>query len=759
MRPNSLSFILNAGVFICLILCLSACSTSKKLAQNETNLKDVIVTIDGKKSTDEEVFSYIKQKPKKKLFGLRRGIEPYSVLLTEQTKKQLHYYFKNKSFFNNKVTTEIKTKKRKTKVYYNITKGTNFPVTNISYKGITDTTILNLIKELPYQNALKIGENYDYWKLSEERNHIENLLLNKGYFAFKKDFVSFKVDTLTKPGELAIIYEIKESKNKSQTSYTELTKVHTYNNIIIQLIKDADDFDTLHLPEFTIIQPSDYKFPINNKILQSTLLFKKGDIYNKSNINFTYSKLNDLNTFDQIRMNIEKADSNSVNVIIELKEKKRFSTTYGSDIIHISNDLGFSGKIGLERRNIFHGGETFNFNIYGSVQGDFSGAGDDQSRLNFFNTFTYGAQSNLKIPKFLSPFNMSKYFSPFSNVNTNISLSYNRYKTILLGKTEVNSSYGYQWKHNKHVRFAVKPLQINFIRMDENSDLSGFSGSEIQQNLSNYFVTASSFGFAYSNQDSKKFTNHDILLGTIEFSGNILSGLASLNPNFPQTNEGNYTIVGNQFSQYVKLDLDYRHFFVFNKNNSIGIRFLSGFGLPYGNSDILPYNKQYSIGGSNDIRAFPSLQSEPGEYADNDSLNYSADIKLELNLEYRFPIVGSFKGAFFVDAGNIWDIKESVNNKGEALRPEATFKFDNFYNQLYLGTGIGLRFDMDIAVFRIDFGYPIYDPSLGTKNPNYNANDPLSRPYISLPRSERWVINKPLDFSKIQYNFGIGYPF
>lgn len=745
------------------ILGLSAhflsCSVTKGVPETQSILTGLEIFIDGKKSQDEEILSYIKQKPKKKFMGLKNVKVLYDPAATENSREQLHFYFKNKSYFQNRVTVEEITKKRKTKVIYRVYRGKSYPVSQMDKTGIKDSAIAHLIERFPYENRLREGDAYDYWKIAEERLHIKKLLASKGYFDFNENNIRFVADTLGKNGNVELRYLI--HRRISEDSVVSNFKKYTYEDIYIRLIDSKSDavvkIDTVKYPELTIYLENNKPFPLKKQVITSSLLFKKGDLYNREAIDLTYSKLNNLNVFEQIRINISESSPQNIAIFIELNEQKRYSQTQLLEGIHHTGAFGISGRIELTRRNLFRGGETWGVKLFGSMRGDLNNLGENE-RFNFFSIHSYGLETDITFPKILSPFNTQKLFPPTSYAKTKVALSFNRFKNPLYGRVESSAYFGYSWKFGK-TGHQLNPVQINFIRMDENSDLSGFSGPEIQQNFSNFANPSTSYVFTYNNQNPRKSLDYDYFIGRVEFSGNILRTLGNLTSIFKTTEEGTYTVLGIPFSQYIKLDLDYRHFFKFGTKTELGVRMFTGLGIPYGNSVSLPFNKQYTIGGSNDIRAFPPIVSEPGEYSDNNRLNYSADIKLELNVEYRFAIYESFKGAFFVDAGNVWDLRESRDNEGNLLRPGATFALDNFYTQLYLGTGVGLRFDFDFAVFRVDLGYPLYDPTLGKRNPNYDKNQPGSQEYISLPRSERWIINQPFTTSNVQLNIGIGYPF
>ncbi|MGB0870522.1 MAG: BamA/TamA family outer membrane protein [Flavobacteriales bacterium] len=747
--PRNLSKYLSYFL-ICLILFTThSCKSKKGLDAGFSILVQNDIYINGKLNNDEILHTYLKQQPKSKYFGLKREQILFSERKLKQSAKQLKLYYNNKSYFNNTVKTIVKTKKNKTKVEYHIQLGQPYNIDTISYSGVKDESIKKLIKEnLNVNETVKVGLPYDYWALENKRNDIYGLLIENGYYSLEKSDLGFYADTINKQNSIGLEYFLKTKDSN--------IKPFRFNQTVVKLLTHSKKevvTDTLTIGDLTIIAPTN-TFPITTKTLKSCLLFTKGDLFKRSLVDNSYSKLNNLNVFERIRVTLNPDDENNLDCVIEMYTRKKIVNTYSVEGVHTSGNYGLAGTISYEDRNIFKGAESLKFKLNGIAE--HQGAQDGTTPI--FNAFTVGGDLSLTFPKLLSPVNTKPLLDPSRQVNTTFSLGYNRLNRPSLGRTILNFKYGYHWQigQNKHY---FNPVEISSVYIDEGSDLEGTSGTNIQQLYTNFLITASNYTFEFTDQNPKKIKDHNFLRAKIESSGNIFSAIAKTTNFFKQDAEGRNLLYNNVYTQYLKFDFDYRHYFVFNKNHEIATRFQFGIGVPYGNSSAMPFQKQYFIGGSNDIRGFDSYSTGPGSYPGNsDAAFYTADMKIQSSLEYRFTIYESFKGAAFVDAGNIWEVKENKDEDGNLLKPGAHFKWNRFHEEIASSIGIGLRYDMDFLLFRVDFSHPMYDPSVGYRNPNYNKDISGSQEFLSSPISQRWQLNN-ITLKELKIGIGIGYPF
>lgn len=750
MHPKS-TLLFRGFILLIIIFNITSCNVTKDLEDGQSILIKNGIFVNGIKSNDEILYTYLKQQPKSSYFGLKHSEVLFSKRKLRQSEKQLNLYFNNKSYFDNTVTSEYKTNRKRTKVKYFITTSKPFLIDTINYDNIHNTTIKNLIDLNANDKQPQVGDKYDYWKLEKERNHIYNTLIENGYYNVNKVDLGFYADTINKQQTISLECFLDSSVSQN---------IHPYyfNNITIKLLSNKDDINTLSLDttyynNFTLIAKRN-TFPINEKTIESCLLFKKGDLYKRSSVDNSFSKLNNLNVFERIRITLNENVNNTLDCSIEMYKREKIANTYSIEGIHTTGNYGLSGNIIYEDRNLFRGAESLKIKINGT--GEHQGAEEDKSPL--FNSFNYGGDLSLTFPKILTPVNIDVLLDPSKRVNTVFSFGYNRLNRPSLGRTIINFKVGYQWQEGK-MKHLLNPTEISSVYIDEGSDLSGQSGTNIQQLYSNFLITSTNYSFEFNNQDPKKIKDHNFIRGKIELSGNILNAIAETTNLISQNADGFNLLNKNIYTQFAKFDLDFRHYFVFDNNHQIAGRFLFGLGIPYGNSTAMPFQKQYFIGGSNDIRGFGSYSVGPGSYPGTSETEfYTADLKLETSLEYRFSISKSLKGALFVDAGNIWELKQNKDEEGNILKPGAQFKFDKFSKEIASSIGFGFRYDMDFIVFRIDLSHAMYDPSVGYLNPYYDNSIPGSQEFLSSPISHRWKLNQ-LRLKDVKLGIGIGYPF
>ena len=736
-------------VLIILIFNLASCSVTKNLEDGQSILIENTIYVNGKKTNNEVLYTYLKQQPKTSYFGLKHSEVLFSTRKLQQSKKQLHLYYNNKSYFNNTVTAEYKTKRKRTKVEYHITTRSPYVIDSISYNQIHNPAIKDLILANSNDKQPKKGDNYDYWELELERNNIYNTLIENGYYSINKEDLGFYADTINKHQEISLDYYLDTLKEMSP---------YTFNNTTIRLLSNDDDIDalpidTIQAGHITLITPRD-QFPIKLKTIESCLLFKQGDLYKRSLVDNTFSKLNNLNVFERIRITLNEKPDHTLDCNIEMYSRDKIANTYSLEGIHTTGNYGLSGSVIYEDRNLFKGAEALRMKINGIAEHQ----GAEENKSPIFNSFTYGGDLSLSFPKILSPVNIDVLLDPSKRVNTVFAFGYNRLDRPSLGRTIINFKAGYQWQEGK-TKHLLNLTEISSVYIDEGSDLSGQSGTNIQQLYSNFLITATNYAFEYNDQDPKKIKDHNFIRGKVELSGNILNALAETTNLISKNEEGFNIIYKNIYTQFAKFDFDFRHYFVFDDNHQIAGRMLFGLGIPYGNSTAMPFQKQYFVGGSNDIRGFNSYSIGPGSFPGTSTTDfYTADLKLGASLEYRFSLSKSLKGALFVDAGNIWELKENKDSEGNILKPGAQFKFDNFYKEIASSIGFGVRYDMEFIVFRVDLAHAMYDPSVGYSNPNYDADTPGSQEFISAPISKRWKLNQ-LRLRDVKLGIGIGYPF
>ncbi len=325
-----------------------------------------------------------------------------------------------------------------------------------------------------------------------------------------------------------------------------------------------------------------------------------------------------------------------------------------------------------------------------------------------------------------------------SNPQTIFASNFNVQSRSEFYRTILDFSASLEWRETRFKKHIVTPVQINFINVklaDGFRDKLLETGDPVLlSSYDNHLITNGRYAYIFNNQELTQRQKDFVFVRTsVEFAGNSLRLLKELGDgNVGANDTTQYKIMGQRFAQFIRPDLDFRYYRSLNAHNSVVFRLAGGIGIAYLNSRILPFEKSFYAGGSNDLRAFRARTVGPGSYSSDLGYERIGDIKINSNLEYRFDILKILKGAFFIDAGNIW-----LRQKDE-LRPDAEFKVSDFLDKMAIGTGFGLRVDFTFFIFRLDMGVPIKDPGL---------------------RGSKKYVYKKFQLKDLNFNFGIGYPF
>lgn len=681
----------------------------------------------------------------KKVFG-EKPVYLDSNLAKESIKRLNEYNF-NKGYFDASVSLKLKIKhKNQLKLRYVIDLKVPHHISDIKYIS-SDTNISLLLYHATSKPIIEKGQKYDSDLLLNESIRLTAILNNNGYYKFNKNFIYCEVDTATfrKENNVTITLFV---QNFSDTS---LHKRYFLRNITLEpdykltetLIKD-----TLFLKEFTYITQS--------KILKSNtfyrhIRFTKGDLFSLENVKQTINQLSDIQYFKYIDISfadkeIFKLDTAFLDCSIKLTPMKKretsseveINTTAENKVISQTSDryYGMAGSLNFRNRNLFRRAVQLTLGVLGAFDIQSKSIADQL----LFGNYQVGVNSALYFPTAYLPkavFNSKHYQSS----KTAIDLSYFYEFNSDFTRTTTNLAYIYQL-NKRFIRNFITPLELSLVKTKLQptfaAKLTGINDPLLNNVFETHLLTIAKYSTSYNDKNLKKDKYWSVFFG-IETAGNTswLFNKYVTKTNFTDTTR--YTIAGFNFFQYVKGDLDVSYHYNINDRNSMASRLNVGLGVPYGNSDMLPFEKRYYIGGANSIRAWPMRELGPGSFRDTSNLHYeqSGEFKLEGSVEYRFNIYSLLKGALFMDAGNIWNLKKDTQ------RPGGEFDADKFLSEIAVGVGFGLRFDFTFFVFRTDFGFPLRDPSFAVK--------------------DRWVVtdiftNKWL-YNNTHLNIGIGYPF
>lgn len=719
--------------------------------------------------------SYIEKGKEKPNFFERMGKiigdEPiiYDPFKANKTKKQLELYLKNKGYYQAEVIMNEVIERRRAKINYTITSNKASIIRN-NYLQTADIKIDSLLSTDTSLFEVKKGKKFDIKFLEKDRAAITRFLKNSGYYSFSQDFVRFNADTsFSTPQNPQVDVWTVILRNSQIDEYSGKTttdsinhKTFTVNNVYIytdynpkKALQNSTKYrNTLkesQFESFTFL--TDSILSIKPVAAIEHIFIQPDSLYRLRDVEKTYSELSSLQLFKVINISFTDVEnsskSNDYNYIdchIKLTPQTSQSFQFEIEGTNASGNLGAAGSYYYKHKNLFKGAEAFTIKLKGAIEAQNRIAKTEESEPNdkyIMNTYEYGIETNIDIPKFLfdlRSIDRTRLYNP----KTQISLSYSYQNRPDYNRTIANMAYGYQWNSKGSSRFlhSINPVEINLIKVTNQTQAFQDYIENLYQksSYSNQFITETNYSFVYNNQDiSKKYQNHIFLKLYIESSGNIM---AMWNSVLEKTKiEHTYQIFGLAFAQYVKSDFDFRYYYKLHsmfvkqtKPNCLVFRLFAGAALPYGNSRSgLPFIKKYYSGGANSIRAWMVRDVGPGTY--NDTItsfpNQTADLKLETNLEYRFPMFWLIEGAAFIDIGNIW----ALTNRDE--RPGALFQIENFYKELAVGTGLGLRFDFDFFIIRFDFGLKLHDP-----------------------HNKQWIIgNRKLTNADWTFNVGIGYPF
>jgi outer membrane protein assembly factor BamA len=701
---------------------------------------------------------------------LNNGEAPviFDVKKANQTIKNLTQHYYNEGYFNVKVNfEEIKNKHKKTTVNYNINTGKAYTLdtitTNIESKVLDSIYAANKDKSF-----LKKGKQFKYTLFFNEQDRINELYRNSGIYRFNKNAILVEADTANYKSNINLIINdsianvpFKVQKIKNISIYTD----YYYNT------KDDPIKDTLDYNGYLFL--SQKKLRYNPKLLLESVFIEPNSIYKDQTRELTRKNLRRLNNFKNITIKYTELEDDFLEASIYLSPLKKYSIGTSAELTHSNiRQLGISGKLSFINHNIFKGAEILKF----SVQGSFLDSKDAADKEKLLNAWEVGGDVSLEIPRILFPFKpdniIPKNMAPYTILTLGTSLQ----KNIGLDKQKFTGIIDYTWestptkKHSFQLLNAqyIKNLNVDsyfniyksefneiqniaatyfnetalettnvieFINTNINSNFEQSNPDEfkIAQNIKkrhsiiteDVYIPSAAYTFTFNNSESYKDIDFSFFRARIVSSG-LLSSLIS---NKTDVNNSK-TLFNTPIAQYIRTDLEYKKFWNLASENVLAFRGFLGIAFPYNNSNSIPFSRSYFIGGPNDLRAWRIYDLGPG--STKTGLEYNVgNLKFISSLEYRFKVINSFKGAFFIDAGNIWDISNSTVTASEG-------KFNGFSSlkDIAIGTGFGIRYDLSFILLRLDLGFKTYEPYL---------------------ENNKWF--QHVNFRNNVYNFGISYPF
>ena len=720
---------------------------------------------------------------------LKNGQAPITIddKKIKKTINNLTAYHKNRGYFRVEVSSNKKLlNTKKGEIDYIINTGRPTYIDSIRTK-IKSPVLDSLYQSKKAMSYLKTGDQFIESNFIKEAKRITSLFRNNGIYHFtENDLGYYNIDTAStnnyKTNIDLVIFD-KKRVLKSNGDYIlkpykiqKIRKVTVYTDYSFSK-KDTPNLDSVNYKGITFLAHKKIKY--NPKLLSESIFVKPNDVYADSLRNLTRKHLKSLRNFKVINIKYEPVDSlnNQLDVSILLTPLDKFSLDLETELTHSNiRDLGVSAKFSIVNRNIFKGAEIFKLSFLSSF---FNASQDANKEEQFFNSWEIGADMSLEIPRFVAPFGINKLVPKRMSPKTIFSLGTSIQQNIGLDRETVTALMSYKWQYNakKTIQLDIFNTQyvrnlrignyfdiynseyvklnsiakeffndpnynlerrqetVTFMRTVFNDlDFLANNPDSYRNNLnildryniitSDFLIPTIAYSFTYNNQSDFRDNNFSFFKIRVANSGNI-GGLLSNKRN----NNNRKTIFNIPLAQYFKTDIEYKKFWEIDDTSVIGFRSFVGAIIPYDNSAI-PFTKSYFAGGSNDIRAWQTYDLGPGNR--NSGLEYNiGSLKFLTSAEYRFDLFGSLKGALFVDAGNIWDITNSI-----FAEEEAKFNGVNSFKEIAVGSGFGLRYDFSFLVFRLDLGFKMHEPYLETN---------------------KWFRN--YNFSNAVYNIGINYHF
>ncbi len=666
----------------------------------------------------------------------------YDTTLAKERAEKLEAYLSNKGYFHAEVETEHEVRRKSGESIYTVDAGPRYYINRVRFMDL-DSTLEPFLTEAHSRLLIIPGQPYDLDRFKAERVRVRDTLLNHGFYTFDRNYVEFAIDSTIGERLLDVYIRILQPLEDSAHERYKVGHVYTYPDYRPGAgagTSGALELDTLERRGVEIIYRNlDYR----PSTLLNAIYIRPDEYYVAAQHRRTQRRLTELGAFRFVSVQYqerEEAGQRYLDTYIRLQQAKKQNLS-----VEWNANTNFNALIGSDvdfnyrNRNLFRNADLFTLNLSTGVETQFA---EDE---NLLRNLDFSGSANLAIPKLLLPKVLRPSRARMKEVRSPRTIFEARYiYTRRLAFYTLHSTafgLGYSWRQDEHQAHSIRPIDITLVVPTELTDsfqavLDG--NFLLQQSFQSTIIPAASYSYVYARQNLQGGRQGVVFQGSGELAGNLI------NLGWSAVENGEHTIGGINLAQYARATADARYYWRFNAEQSIATRALVGIGVPYGNSDALPFVRQFFAGGPSSVRAWRVRRLGPGSFSVEDTtqaqrafVDQTGDLHLELNFEYRFPIYQFLEGAFFVDAGNIWLLNEDPERPGGKIRSD-------FYRDIAIGTGIGLRLDFDFFLVRADMGFRVRDPSLRGR--------------------DAWLMRDPgsyLDnFNQVtEFNIAIGYPF
>ena len=770
--------------FLLPVLFMIACSPTRNLKEGEYFFTGYRINSDNKFIDKDEYSSYIRQKPNKKFFFLVRlqmgfyqlgtrgkdsskfrkwlrgiGEEPVllDTLLTHRSSSQLLILMNKRGYFNAMVTDSAIYNKKRASVIYTVRSDVPYTISRLEFTS-ADTSVYRILIEQRKKSLLYAGMNYDEDILDRERDRFTTEIKALGYYFFTKQFITFTADTALGTHSVSLIMNVSRlHENSVSASGNPLTENHNQyhlNKIFIQtdyepMAASSESIDTISYRNYFFLFSGDSALRrFRRDFLLSKIFMTQGDMFNIHYVKNTYSRLTDLNVFRFVNIKFEEVARNSaqqnylLDVFVLLTPLPNQDFAIETEGTHNAGNLGIAGNLVYRNKNLFKGAEQLELKLKGGLEFQKTFSAQENRTALIFNTFELGPELNLNLKKLIIMNNIFRRAEREWNPRAKMSASVNYQERPDYTRSVFNLHYSEQFKNTAPWRWTLDLADISVVnvRLSESfrNKLDLINDKGLTYSYSDHVITTIRLSLLNSDKELERVRNPYFLQINLEYSGFLLSNLSKADKfiflKFETDSSGFKKVNGISYAEGAKAELDYRHYQNFAANNVLAYRGYIGAGIPGKNSISLPFEKSFYGGGSNDIRAWQFRTLGPGSYSNPVDIEQTGEFKLEGNIELRSVIAKYVEGAAFVDAGNIWLLKP------DSARADGEFATDKFLSEIALGGGIGIRFNFNYFILRLDGAVKFRDPAR--------------------VESERWVYSsQKFSAADINYNVGIGYPF
>lgn len=714
---------------------------------------------------------------------------------TDRSLSRLQSYYFDKGYFNLKGEYKIDSiSNKKAFVKYNLTKGKPFilDTININIKTPVLDSLYKTNKELAF---LKSGKQYNKFDFDAERNRITAHFRNNGAYYFQQNYINYSIDTLNSKSKANIDLNIENQAirvgDSTKIMPFKLYKISDVNIYTDNLTSKTNStiLDSVSYNNFNLYSASKLKF--RPKAITDAVFISKGSTFSDTKTTLTSRSLGGLRVFNYplIQYLVNPKDENSLIANIYLSPRPKLSFGYDFDFTHSTiQDIGITASTAVSIRNIFRGAETLEISARGNI-----GSSKEVAKINnsFFNVSEYGFDIKLHLPSVFFPVKTDRIIPKTMLPFTSLAVGYIKQENIGLDKQNFTSSLNYNWNPRESVKARLELLNIQFVKnvntsnyfniykssyyvlnsiaqnasygvnpnyFNSNQELiieggtNGFTNDVLGQNptviptpedfktirsieerrrrlTENDLIVSTSYNYSENTKKDQNDNDFMIFRGKIESAGNLLSLLARASKQL-NNQESTTKFFEVEYSQYFKVEGEFIKLWDLHRKRILAIRSFAGVAIPYGNSNNIPFSRSYFAGGTNDNRAWQSYGLGPGASGGINDFN-EANLKLALSAELRFNIIGQLNGALFVDAGNIWNVLDNVEDE------KYVFKNLNSLKNSAIGSGIGFRYDFNFFIVRMDLGFKTYNPAE--------------------VEGRKWF--KDYNLEKSVINIGINYPF